>query len=441
MCDTVVALRPSTFDGSVLFAKNSDRYPNEAQYIEIAPRTKHPPGSTVQCTYRTLPQVETTYEAFLSRPFWMWGAEMGVNEYGVAIGNEAIFSRVKPRKEPNLLGMDLLRLGLERAASAKEALEIITGLLEQFGQGGNCSYRHKLYYHNSFIIADPAEAWLLETVERLWAAKRVEEFGSISNKLCIGAEWDEASDGLIEKAGKLTGKKVKGDFHFSGFLSDTMITRAACSRERSQRSASILHENNGSIDVKTMIRILSDHGETAATKKLNENRLYNNALCAHAGWGPARKDTQTTGSIIVHLKKDEHTIWITGTSAPCTSLFKPVWLKTGMPDIGPVPASIYDPHSLWWNHERLHRLTIENYTENITHYFDDRNRIQEEFISNANGTDPSCRRSFTEECFLKHNECIDRWIGNVKASPRRKKRFSLYDVAWNKFNKEAKFTI
>ena len=33
MCDTLVALGNSTADGSVIFAKNSDRDPNEAQGV------------------------------------------------------------------------------------------------------------------------------------------------------------------------------------------------------------------------------------------------------------------------------------------------------------------------------------------------------------------------------------------------------------------------
>ncbi len=35
MCDTIVALGNSTVDGSVIFAKNSDRDPNEAQQIVL----------------------------------------------------------------------------------------------------------------------------------------------------------------------------------------------------------------------------------------------------------------------------------------------------------------------------------------------------------------------------------------------------------------------
>ncbi|MDD4896467.1 MAG: C69 family dipeptidase [Atribacterota bacterium] len=101
----------------------------------------------------------------------MFGAEKGANEYGVAIGNEAIFTREKPANT-GLTGMDLVRLGLERSHSAREALNIIIQLLEEYGQGGNCGYRYKLQYMNSFIIADQKEAYVLETVKKWWAWKK-----------------------------------------------------------------------------------------------------------------------------------------------------------------------------------------------------------------------------------------------------------------------------
>jgi len=187
MCDTLVALAPATAAGVTLFAKNSDRPPGEPQDLEwLAPRQDREAIWTTHIA--VAPHPHHTLGALVSRPRWSWGVEHGVNEAGVAIGNEAIYTTLDPRTAPPALtGLDLVRLCLERAASAAEAVEVLTGLLERYGQGGTCHEAHDEPYWSSFLLADPHDAWVLETSGRRWSAEQVQETRAISNRTTIPA--------------------------------------------------------------------------------------------------------------------------------------------------------------------------------------------------------------------------------------------------------------
>ena len=139
---------------------------------------------------------------------------MDANEHGLIIGNEAVFTKIPARKEPALIGMDFLRLALERATTARGAMETIIELLETHGQGGDCGHAKPLFYHNSFLT-DPAEAWVLETADVHWAASKVRNVRSISNRITFTTDCDFASENLVRYAIDQGWCKTTADFNFS----------------------------------------------------------------------------------------------------------------------------------------------------------------------------------------------------------------------------------
>ncbi len=103
-------------------------------------------------------------------------------------------TRSAPR--PALIGMDLVRLGLERARCAEEAVEVMVGLLETCGQGGIADAAHQEAYDSSFLVADPSHAFVVETVGSHYAAAPADDGIAISNRLTLGTGWTRASPEL-----------------------------------------------------------------------------------------------------------------------------------------------------------------------------------------------------------------------------------------------------
>jgi len=443
MCDTLVALGNATADGSVMLAKNSDREPIEAHAVLWQPRMLHETGTTVSCTYGEVPQVRETHQVLLCKPFWMWGCEMGANDQGVAIGNEAVFTK-EPYADEGLLGMDMMRLALERADTAERALEVITDLLADYGQGGVGGYRNqRMRYHNAFLIADRLEAWVLETADRYWAAEKVRDVRAISNGLTIGETWDLASPGLVEHAREQGWCKRGQTFSFRECYSDWFYTTFSKSRARQSRATNLLQEHRGRITPQQMMAFLRDHGQGEGAA-FDPRRSSMASICMHAA-NPLTRASQTTCSLVAHLGLSRDTFWVTGTSAACLSVFKPLFL-TGvpLPDMGPEPGARRDGAALWWRHESLHRRVLHDYPSRAPIIQADRDRLEERsFRAVASlddmgvGVDPQRQAQLSERAFREADGAMHDWCRRLASVRRAPRPFSLYDAYWRRQEKDS----
>jgi len=327
VCDSVVLAPNRSASGSTLFAKNSDRKAGECQPFVQHAAAYHPRGSSVRCSHIEIPQVAETYRVMGHSPWWVWGFEHGVNEHAVAIGNQTVFSREDVEGVPGLIGMDLVRLGLERGRTAREAVEVIAALLERHGQGGAALAPRAAGYHNSFSLADPCEAWLMETSGRRWAARRVEA-GALSNHLTLRADWEIGSRDLEAFARAEGWWRAEGRIDIAAAYRNQHVP-GRISEGRLRRSTELLAAEERH-DVASLRRLLRDHHPSGLAPPVDatpaDERYF--TLCMHS-----EPVGTTTASMIAELPSERARpwpVWI-GFATPCTGIFLPVYLDGVLP--------------------------------------------------------------------------------------------------------------
>ncbi|MDD3679927.1 MAG: C69 family dipeptidase [Mesotoga sp.] len=340
MCDTFVVLGKSSVDGITLFGKNSDREPNEPQSVYFFPRSSNN-SDELFTTNQRVDQASETNAILISKPSWMWGGEMGVSEKGVVIGNEAVFTKESVRRD-GLLGMDMLRIALERSENAEHAVKIIVELIDKYGQGGNGGFAKYFYYHNSFLIADRENAWIVETSDRYWVAKRVDGYAAISNCLSIGEEIDESHPQVVSNAENRKWHKRGKEFNFAQSYERKLIAKFSGAEARSKRVKSLIEERK--MDIESSFEVLRDHGGGRLLGSMRN-------ICMHAGVGLV--SSQTTASMVVALG-DRIEVWVTNSSLPCLSIFKPVWFDSFKSSLPFEEEGI----NYWGNWEIFNRLAL-----------------------------------------------------------------------------------
>ncbi|HSE09473.1 MAG TPA: hypothetical protein VLB29_12475, partial [Nocardioidaceae bacterium] len=203
-----------------------------------------------------------------------------------------------------------------------------------------------------FIVADPDGAIVLETAGRRWATEQVTGRGrSISNGLTIP---DFASMHANPAIGVVT----------------------ACARRRARTETAANHAT-APADLMVALR---DHGPTAGPH-YSPVRGGLGAPCAHAGG--LVSGNQTTASWVADLRRPaDHLHWVTATSAPCTSVFKPVRVDEPL-DVDPsaMPGNGYDASYRWWRHEHLHRMVLRDHPASLARFTAERDRLEAAWLA------------------------------------------------------------
>jgi secernin len=329
-CDMLVALPRATGAGETLFGHNCNRPSGERVEPLLVPGRAFTPGESVTVGRLRLPQVRRTWTVLAGCCPGQWGYPHGLNEHGVAIGLTTI--RTRPREsDPALTGPDLVRLGLERANSARQAVDVITDLASRHGQGSS-----QAGLDPAFLVADSREAFVVEMFGRHWAVQHVGEVRAASDVCHLRQDWDHLSHGLADLAiaeGWWPSDGSKLDF--AGTVGAPSAGHASSLR-RWGRATLLLEQSNGQISLSLLRRVLSDHFEvredTARSDTVSRSPEAV-TLCRHAATPSA---LQTAASLITQVGSDDRlpVAWYS-LGSPCQNVYFPLFLVGDLPSALP----------------------------------------------------------------------------------------------------------
>ena len=379
-CDTMVALGGATENGQTLFAKNSDRPKDECQPLELRERRRHTKSARARCQFLTIPQAEETFQHVGSRPHWCWGYEHGFNEHQVVIGNEGLGSKFE-FEEPKLIGMELLRLGLERGRTAEEAVEVMTDLTSTHGQGKFNNAEGTRTYDNGYIVADPNEAYVIETAGHHWAVKEVSDNIGISNVYSVEEDYVRLSPDcrqIAEEQGWWDAGTES--FSFAGAFSKASNRNEGSGAMRRARSCAVLNMKKGDIEARTMMDLLSDHSDgNYPDEPFKKDQGSKGGICVHTDEGVS------AASLVADLCSDGSRLPIYWCSfySPCLGVFFPIFIEGTLPEVLGVGESQESWRSPWWRFHKLAHLAAEDPEERIPALRQEWSGIQQQFFETA----------------------------------------------------------
>ena len=166
-CTNLIVGKNASVDGSVICTYNCDGY-GFAGSMSRTPGGRHEPGEKIAIrswgrgdVRGYVDQVEYTYDVIGY-----------INEKQVSIVETTFDGRLELQNREGLLDYDtMIHLGLERAATARDAIIIMTDLLQEYGYNST---------GETITVCDKNEAWILEIMGKgpgrkgaVWVAVRI----------------------------------------------------------------------------------------------------------------------------------------------------------------------------------------------------------------------------------------------------------------------------
>lgn len=224
-------------------------------------------------------------------------------------------------------------------------------------------------------------------------------------------------------------------FDWAGTFALPEVPPTLGSPERQCVTYDTLKGAQGRITVQTMFDLMRHHSAGYHPAKAEAHRN----ICVHAG-PQENRWWQADGVMVTDVGPHGVMAWATATSGNCVSIFKPVFLGMELPDLGPYPTEHFDPASLWWKHELLHRRAMADFDGLVPEIRADFDALEAEFLSQAETVkagSPGEKKEFMDYCFRRALQATEAWIARLRARQDLAFEDPSYRAMWQKLNAEA----
>ncbi|MEG0377227.1 MAG: hypothetical protein RR614_01995, partial [Eubacterium sp.] len=304
---------------------------------------------------------------------------------------------------------------------------VILGLLEKYGQGGNCGFYAPGFYHNAFLITDTENAWVLETAGEYWAAEKVKGIRTISNTMTVH-QYDRIHEGTIANAVAKGYCKSEADFDFTEAYLDKTEKWTGSGIDRQCKTNAVLNADAGKVDTETMLRALRSH---------NVENYWENSFaspCMHAG---ANGDAHSSASMIAITRPDgKSTYWGTNMSIPCIAPYKPFWFDAFADDLVFPYDKQEEAMDAWLYREDINRAFVDGRIDEET-YKKELYAMENDWIvrcAAVEDKDAATRKVFAEAVSKEEKAFIDKWTAIAKQAASAPKGDAAYQDVWKEWN-------